>query len=619
MPYYWCVRKIMFDVVEESKPFRKYGVSALLYYAMTGTLTRFHSRAKQVLLLLMDNSTLGTFVCFLRDCPRSWTLKELKLMFECLYQEIKGCVINGDVLHLSRLLSLLVSTVQVKNGTTVSDYKQMLEIGVLLVQTYIIHSGIQLGEEHLSEVVDKIFQLMLSILSGLHTYNDLSTISGCSLQWAPVFDLQKSSLLGFIQQLLQKDISIIDTFRVNILRAMNVLIETSEEDVIYLLLIFCERVQMGVQSFKLLDGSPELSRIQCFLSGTVSNWVGLLNGVENGDLSSTSIHEADLALLWGSINCFLQIVDSQEGPSLLFDLTDAIDQPLMIEDDMAMDALKMFADKMCHSDGGIRASTIRILCHFGTLSCDIEPVLKKMKTELSPSSHVDNKDFNVIQLLLSIESTPLSISTSRKVTLLISRIQMGLSAGKISEAYLPLVVNGMIGIFHNRFSHLRNPVSECLAVLISQSNGLVWENFHNYFEQCQSVFQASIDQVGQVDTVLSNKSSGIISQLYCFKLTLLPLLWMFPLMPYLHVQVLELLVEVEFMKKRFHKHISSVLQVTKSILQSAIDAVTHDSPHETAIPFWKEAFYSLVMLEKILNQFHDLSFDKDLEVCRITL
>lgn len=73
-----------------------------------------------------------------------------------------------------------------------TDYKQMLEIVGLLVRTYIIPSSVRMGEEHLSEVVDKIFQLMLCILSGLHTYNDFSMIAGCSLQWAPVFDLSKS-------------------------------------------------------------------------------------------------------------------------------------------------------------------------------------------------------------------------------------------------------------------------------------------------------------------------------------------------------------------------------------------------------------------------------------------
>ncbi|XP_004305310.1 PREDICTED: small subunit processome component 20 homolog [Fragaria vesca subsp. vesca] len=614
------VRKLMLDVVEESTPYRKYGVGALLYHAMTGTSTRFHSRAKQVLLLLMDNSLIGSatvievLISALQRLCEDLDSKELNLMFECLYQEIKGCMTNESVPRLSHLLSLLVSTVQVKNGKTVSDYKPMLEIVGLLVRTYIIASSVQMGEEHLSEVVDKIFQLMLCILSGLHTCSNFSMITGCSLQWAPVFDLSKSSLLGFIQQLLQKDIYIVNTFRISILRAMNVLIETSKEDVIFLLLTFCERLQRGVHNFTLQDGAPELSRIQGFLSGTVSNWVGVLKGVENGDLSSTSIHEADLALLWGILNCFPLMVDSQEGLSLLFDLIDAIDQLLRIEDDMhrtlpftvsslatragniagfpkhtwqsligtslssyykftcgnnlepetsrllalgkrhkscshvlvavadfldslygsamdvdsqfrichpelsaymATDALKVFADNLCHSDRGIRASTLRILCHFETLSCD-EPVLKKMNTELSPTSHVDNKDLNVLQLLLSIESTPLSICTSRKVTLLISRIQMGLSAGRISEAYLPLVLNGMIGIFHNRFSHLWNPASECLAVLISQSKGHVWETFLNYFEQCQSIFQSSIVQVGQVDTMLSNKSSDLAERFNLF-------------------------------------------------------------------------------------------------------
>lgn len=68
----------------------------------------------------------------------------------------------------------------------------MLEIVGLLVRTYIMPSGSTMADEHISEVVDKILQLMLCIVSGLHSYNDMSNISGCSLQWAPVFDLQKS-------------------------------------------------------------------------------------------------------------------------------------------------------------------------------------------------------------------------------------------------------------------------------------------------------------------------------------------------------------------------------------------------------------------------------------------
>ena len=81
------------------------------------------------------------------------------------------------------------------------------------------------------------------------------------------------------------------------------------------------------------------------------------------------------------------------------------------------------------------------------------------------------------------------------------------------------------------------------------------------------------------------------------------------------VQVLGLVIEV--MKKSFQRHISSILPVTKSILHSAIDAFTNsqmDLPDEATIPFWKEAYYSLVMLEKMLHQFRDLSLERDLEV-----
>lgn len=45
--------------------------------------------------------------------------KELNLVHDCLYLEIKDCVANGGLLHLSRLLSLLVATLQMVNGCKV--------------------------------------------------------------------------------------------------------------------------------------------------------------------------------------------------------------------------------------------------------------------------------------------------------------------------------------------------------------------------------------------------------------------------------------------------------------------------------------------------------------------
>lgn len=110
---------------------------------------------------------------------------------------------------------------------------------------------------------------------------------------------------------------------------------------------------------------------------------------------------------------------------------------------------------------------------------------------------------------MTIEATPLSISTSRKVTLLISKIQMGLSAGRIPETYVPLVLNGIIGIFHNRFSYLWDAASECLAVLISKQTGLVWDKFISYFDRCQSLVQAPDVQHDRDNGNLSDSSSGM--------------------------------------------------------------------------------------------------------------
>lgn len=75
---------------------------------------------------------------------------------------------------------------------------------------------------------------------------------------------------------------------------------------------------------------------------------------------------------------------------------------------------------------------------------------------------------------------------------------------------------------------------------------------------------------------------------------------------------------VETIGKGFQAHIGRVLPVMRSIFQSAISAVTssnqQDSSDDAVVPFWKEAYYSLIMLEKILGQFHNMFLDKELEV-----
>ena len=49
----------MLETVKKPLIMRKSGVCALFYYAMRGTSSSFHSRAEQILRLLMDTSIVG--------------------------------------------------------------------------------------------------------------------------------------------------------------------------------------------------------------------------------------------------------------------------------------------------------------------------------------------------------------------------------------------------------------------------------------------------------------------------------------------------------------------------------------------------------------------------------
>ncbi|KAL6992171.1 hypothetical protein U1Q18_010278 [Sarracenia purpurea var. burkii] len=565
-------RKVMVEVAKKPLVVRKSGASALLWYAMRGTSSKLHSRAEQLLRLLVDNSMFGigdkfaqgsqslvevVTAALQRLCEVLGPM-ELNLMWNCLYEEITDVASNGCSLHLSHLLSVLISTVQIDYIRKVYDYQPLLQVVGVLLQKIILPLRVPKAETQHSEVVDKFLQLMLCILDGLHLADNVSVLANVSVQWAPVFELRNSS-------------------------ALNDCIETSEEEVILLLLIFCERLQVQVLSPSFLDetSKEEVLRIYSHLQDAIGYWIGIINQIVHGDSPPFQLQEAKLALLWGIISCYPYMTDLQANPSLLLDFVDAVDQLLAIESgfhkhiwqsligaalgsynklrsdniirneevskfflltrkyrsssqilsavadfldsmdwstfqegisnavlhpelkaEKAMEALGIFAENLCHSDKLIRLSTLRILCHY-ELNYDHFP-------------EVELGEKKVLQLLLSIEDTPISVTTSRKVILLISRIQMGLSAARIAEAYLPSVFYGVIGIFHNRFSSLWDPALECLAVLVSKYFEMAWDRLVQYLEQCECNFLSSHDQSDESKTASSSKSSDLVVRFNMF-------------------------------------------------------------------------------------------------------
>ncbi|CAK8567091.1 unnamed protein product [Lathyrus sativus] len=226
---------------------------------------------------------------------------------------------------------------------------------------------------------------------------------------------------------------------------------------------------------------------------------------------------------------------------------------------MTAEEVAAFGDNLCHSEKEVRISTLKILCHYKSLgeensSMDqsaakkrkikasstsivdntgnksaakkrkieasstsivddtgIKSAAKKRKIKASSTSIVDNTGNNQpLLVLLSIETTPVSISTSKSIQLLISKIQMDLSAGRITNVYAPLVLSGLFGILNNRFSDIWNPVLECLSVLVSLHFSLVWDTLIDYLERCLAKRETS----NSADGALFDQPAGLLG---CFK------------------------------------------------------------------------------------------------------
>ncbi|CAH2033816.1 unnamed protein product [Thlaspi arvense] len=130
-----------------------------------------------------------------------------------------------------------------------------------------------------------------------------------------------------------------------------------------------------------------------------------------------------------------------------------------LEADKAEDAFTIFSENLRHSNKDIRLLTLRILCHFETLSCNPSseehpPPKKKLKTSVV---HKSLPKANVLQLLKTVEESLLTVSTEMELSRSITSIQTDLSDGRMHEA-------------------IWEPASDCLAVLIKNHTGAVWND-----------------------------------------------------------------------------------------------------------------------------------------------
>ncbi|XP_031736395.1 small subunit processome component 20 homolog isoform X2 [Cucumis sativus] len=596
------IKRIILEVVKKPLATREYGTSALLFHTMRGTSSRFHSRAELVFRFLISgpifeigrdssqgsDAILEVLKCVCQRLCEEMDPQELEVIWKCLFEEITVAISNDYMVHINHLLMLLASAAQNVNWKKLHDYKPMLELVDLLVMKFATTPSLTVDDD-LSSLVDTILQLMLVILEGLQNSEDFLCISGCSLRWAPIFQLNNSSLLTFVREVMEKDTSVLCAFRTNILRVMNESLESSPEEVIYLLLSFSERLPTEV----LGTSEEEIPKINNFILKILRQWIKEITDFVQHSSSTIDINESKLATFWGVVRCCPYILKFQASSSLLVELIDALDRLCTLEEklesiigatigsylkllssekagleelsrlvylakrysscsqvlvavadyldfiygpaleadiskriyseefqaDKVEDAVQVFADNLRHSDKGVRLSTLRILCHYEPLQSATltkeSSIDNEMEAEnLEPYSD-DLVGSEVLRLLLSVESTSTSISTSRKIILFISGVQRALMAEGIPEAYLLVALNGIIGIFQNRFSYIWDQASECLASLIRNHSEFVWDKLICYFQQ----WLCLLDQPGRDTAESSDELNDLVR---CFRSFVVP-------------------------------------------------------------------------------------------------
>uniref|UniRef100_A0A0D9V2B9 Uncharacterized protein n=1 Tax=Leersia perrieri TaxID=77586 RepID=A0A0D9V2B9_9ORYZ len=531
------VRKVLLETAKNPSPAHIDGAIALLCHVMRGTYTRLHSRAAKVMEFLLSKSSLA-------------------IIQEKFPDEINICIKDGYLDHLKNLIDFLTYALQNSKQSDAADKANILKLVELLVTKYML-PGSCTGETSSSEVLNSVLDFLLCVLDIPVILGNLSIVSPF---YDPVFKLTDLSMLVFVRKLLTKGPKIIQSFESQILSAMDNFIESSPEEVLFILLHFFKRSKKQINLHG-IDGSylDREKKVCKFFESKVSFWLELLDDtVKTGNQSSNQVNEKEAAILWGSLCCYPNIKDVPEASlSMLNKLISNLDRLLELEEEnisglpkstwrsllgaalssyhelllmntskssetghilslvkrhstspqvlsaiveyldslpgaasLGMteeylqnlsDLFSIFAVNLSNPNKDLRILTLMILSYFGKmdqrLGTDEERALKRQKTEDSGDHSIDMKYANVLDNLLAVETTPISVSTSRKIAIFVSRIQMSLSSKMVHEDYIPLLLHGIVGILYNRFSDLWPPALDCLAVLISKHKELVWNQF----------------------------------------------------------------------------------------------------------------------------------------------
>ncbi|RID46506.1 hypothetical protein BRARA_I03160 [Brassica rapa] len=546
------IKRILSELAD---PLKKCGGAGLLYHVMIRDASEksLHSKAGKALSFLLKDSTLSSCDDFpqgsgstveavsaaLQRICEATNAEELTVLWDCLFKETKESIKNKNSAHLTRLLTLLTSAVRVGKGLKACDYRYLVGLVSQIVPTFMDSS----------DVLSRFLGLMLCTIDIPSDVNELESIAS---QWTPIFSLKSLSCIN------------------------NMITESSEE-VIPLLLSLCKKQQTSHDKVDIVYGSFEsiqvfledkIKKIQinientglaqideaelaavwgavnCFpyfkldssllirfkntlkqqlaasaVSGSSAQelmWQSLLGSALRSCLkirSTGRLIHSDVEEVLSLAKCYKSCV---QVLSPVADYLDFVYRPQLANDDIskpcpelqannAEDAFDIFCENLRHPNKDVRLMTLRILCHFEPLSPDpcVEehpPPMKKLKTE-------------VLQILKTVGESRPTLRSKKDLDAV-----RHLADDRIHDAYVPLVFNGMIGLFHtnNESTEIWEPASKCLADLMMKHTSALWNGFVHYLGHCQLKIEALHIHRGNGNYSVSQKHTGLMESFNAF-------------------------------------------------------------------------------------------------------
>ncbi|CAM6096312.1 unnamed protein product [Calypogeia fissa] len=156
--------------------------------------------------------------------------------------------------------------------------------------------------------------------------------------------------------------------------------------------------------------------------------------------------------------------------------------------------LEDFGSNLAATDKSLRTMTLRILSYHEDRLQDLD------QGEQSPAKRQKGNDgqvkraedsassYQLFQQLLTVESSVLTHENFRQSSLLISAVKVTACNRKIPDWYVVPLFNALVGILHNRFSLLWDPVMEALAAMVEIHGNALGQVLLSHLEATQNAF-----------------------------------------------------------------------------------------------------------------------------------